>query len=220
MVQSALSCGSAIWVFFILASLPLNSFGAEIQTQHAVDTSVRIGPFEPLWHVRLRTTPEGGGVSQWRTGPIFAIAIHERVEFLAGYYLSREKEDGGWSTGHRPFGGVDLVVWNRGMEIETRSLLERFFVSQSSDYTRFRNRVRISPPGTTAPYLGFEVFVDADGLRNTRYSFGLRRTFADELIVDFGYSFDNRRPGLSADRHMISTTIHWRNKSARIDPDL
>jgi hypothetical protein len=51
-----------------------------------------------------------------------------------------------------------------------------------------------------------------------RYSVGVRRTFADELIVDFSYFFENNRPG-SADRHVIGTSIHWRNKTRRIDPD-
>jgi hypothetical protein len=65
---------------------------------------------------------------------------------------------------------VEAVVWKRKAEVDARSLLERFAVVGAPDYTRFRNRVRVSPLGSTAPYIGLEVFVDRGGLRSLRYS--------------------------------------------------
>jgi hypothetical protein len=190
---------------------------AEIQTQHILDSSVKAGPVEPLLHLRVRTTPQGGGVAQVRVGPIFNCEAHKRVILIGGYYYTRGKEDGAWTTTHRTFGGVDVAVWKRALELDVRSLVERH--ATASDYSRFRNRLRISPAGTTAPYVGVEAFVDAEGLRSMRYSAGFRRALNDELMVDIGYFYEDRRAGIGSDRHVIGTTIHWRDRSRRLDAD-
>jgi hypothetical protein len=192
---------------------------AEIQTQHAFDTSVTLPKVEMLWHLRVRTKPEGGGLFQIRTGPIFEIDLSDRVTLMAGSYFTREQDDDRWATTHRPFAGGEVMLWDRGFEVDWRSLLERFVVTQEPDYFRFRNRFRVSPPGRTAPYAGVEIFVDGEGLRTVRYSAGVRRNFTDTFIVDFGYFFEDRRPMPSGERHMFSTSFHWRNKIRRIDPD-
>lgn len=192
---------------------------AEIQTQHIADTSVRLAKLEPLWHFRLRTTPEGGGVAQIRTGPILNANLHERAWLIGGYYYTRQKEREAWTTTHRMFGGVEAVLWDRGFEIEGRSLVERFAVIAAADYFRFRNRVRVSPSGVTAPYIGFEMFHDAEGFRSMRYSLGLRRSFTEEMIVDFGYFYEDRQSRAGPDRHVFGTTLHWRNKTGHIDAD-
>jgi hypothetical protein len=192
---------------------------AETQTQHAFDTSVALKRFNVLWHLRARTKPEGGGLFQIRTGPIFEIDLNERVTLIAGSYFTREQEENTWTVVNRPFTGGEIMLWSHRVEVDWRSLLERFVVQQENDYFRFRNRFRISPPGRTAPYAGVEIFVDATGLRGVRYSAGLRRTFDEEFIVDFGYFFEDRRPAPSGERHMFSTSFHWRNKIRRIDPD-
>jgi hypothetical protein len=203
-----------------LKLLPLACFVAhgEVQTQHIMDTSVKMGPLEPLWHFRVRTTPQGGGVSQVRTGPILNFDVHKRATLIGGYYYTRAKEERSWSTTHRAFTGVEVSAWDRKIEIDVRSMVERHFVISGRDYGLFRNRVRISPPGSTAPYIGAEVFVDADGLRSMRYSTGIRRTITEDLLVDIGYFYENRRSG-DPDRHMLGTTIHWRDKSTRLDGD-
>jgi hypothetical protein len=205
----------------IRSLLCLTSFAvwAEVQTQHIVDTSLAIGPVEPLWHFRVRTTPQGGGVSQIRTGPILNFDVHSRVTVIGGYYYSRAKEEDSWKITHRAFGGVEAVAWKRKAEVDVRSLLERFTVISAPDYSRFRNRIRVSPAGATAPYAGLEVFVDATGLRSLRYSAGIRREITDELIVDFGYFYEHGRSSAVSNRHMFGTTIHWRDKSTRIDAD-
>jgi hypothetical protein len=190
----------------------------ETQTQHAFDSSIAVGPFEPLWHFRVRTKPQGGGLFRVRTGPIFEWDLNERVTVIGGYYFTREQTQRSWATTHRPFGGSELALWTRSIEVDWRSLLERFAEAGEPDYFRFRNRFRVSPPGATAPYAGVEMFVDADGVRSTRYSVGVRRTIG-ELIIDLGYFFENRRPTPAGERHMFSTSFHWRNKTRRIDPD-
>jgi hypothetical protein len=201
--------------------LCFTSFSAlsELQTQHVFESSAKMGPLEPLLHFRIRTTPQGGGLAQIRTGPILNFDVHDRVTLIGGYYFIREQEERSWTTTHRWFGGAEVAVWKRGIEVDARSLLERFVVVSAPDYTRFRNRVRISPPGTTAPYVSVEASFDADGLRSMRYSAGIRRTIVEELIVDIGYFYENRRPGASPDRHVIGTTIHWRDKTTRLDAD-
>lgn len=195
------------------------SASAEIQTQHAFDTSFKMKQVQFMWHFRVRTKPQGGGVYQMRTGPIFEIDLNDRVTAIAGSYFSREQDEDRWASTARPFAGGEMKIWGRIFEVDWRSLLERFVVDGEPDYFRFRNRFRFSPPGKTSPYAAIEIFVDADGIRSTRYSAGLRRTFRGNFIVDIGYFFENRRPGPSQERHMISTSFHLRNKTRRIDPD-
>ena len=192
---------------------------AEVQTQHILDTSTAVGPVEPLWHFRIRTTPQGGGIAQIRTGPIFNFDVHDRLTLIGGYYYTRVKEDRSWTTRHRSFGGVEIAAWKRKVEVDARSLVERFSIVSQPDYTRFRNRIRVSPPGATAPYVGVEFLFDGDGLRGKRYSAGIRRSIAEELIVDFGYFYEDRRSGTGSDRHVFGTTLHWRDRSTRIDSD-
>ena len=60
--------------------------------------------------------------------------------------------------------------------------MERFTGISAPDYSRFRNRIRISPSGTSAPYVGLEAFVDATRLRSMRYSAGIRRRMTEELM--------------------------------------
>jgi hypothetical protein len=78
--------------------------------------------------------------------------------------------------------------------VDCRSVLERFVVDNEPDYFRFRNRFRVSLPGVRTWYGGVEIFVDANGVRSTRYSAGLRRTFRGNFIVDMGYFFEDHRP--------------------------
>ena len=206
---------SRLLIWLLLASAAT----AEIQTQHAFDTSFRMKQFEILWHFRVRTQPEGGGLFQVRTGPILEVDLNDRVTVLAGSYFTREREERHWTTITRPFAGGEVMVWGRAVEVDWRSVLERFIVADEPDYFRFRNRFRVSMRGDRAAYGGVEIFVDADGVRSTRYSAGLRRTFRGDFIIDIGYFFEDRRPNPLGERHMFSTSFHWRNKTRRIDPD-
>lgn len=207
-------------LFICVFLLSAASACSEVQTQHAFDTSLQAGPLEGMWHLRARTTPSGGGLFQVRTGPVFEFDITERVTLMAGHYITREQGERRSSTINRTFGGAETMAWdNRVVEVDWRSLLERFFMPGEPDYFRFRNRVRFSPPGATAPYASVEILADAQGVRSTRYSAGFRRTFSDDFIVDIGYFFEDRRPMPAGERHMISTSFHWRNKTRRIDPD-
>ena len=204
---------------FLIWLLLASAATAEIQTQHALDTSFKMKQFEVLWHLRLRTQPEGGGLSQIRMGPILEFDLNDRLTLLAGSYFAREQEERHWTTIARPFAGGEVMVWGRAVEVDWRSVLERFVVDTEPDYFRFRNRFRVSMLGVRAWYGGVEIFVDANGVRSTRYSAGLRRAFRGNFIVDIGYFFEDRRPHPLGERHMFSTSFHWRNKTRRIDPD-
>jgi hypothetical protein len=111
------------------------------------------------------------------------------------------------------------MVWGRAVEVDWRSVLERFIVDNEPDYFRYRNRFRVSMPGVRTAYGGVEIFVDANGVPNTRYSAGLRRTFNGNFVVDIGYFFEDRRPHSLGERHVFTTSFHWHNKTRRIDPD-
>jgi len=119
-------------------------------------------------------------------GPIFEFDVNNRLTLIAGYYFTREHNQSRWATINRPFGGGETMLWSRAVEVDWRSLLERFAIAHEPDYSRFRNRLRISRPGQTAPYAGVELFIDAKGLRSVRYSVRLRRALGKDFIVEFG----------------------------------
>ena len=216
-------------MIYRFAMLPLQRFGlvfltslaavAEIQTQHIFDVSAPIGRIEPIWHFRVRTKPQGGGVYQLRTGPIMKFDLKDRVSLIGGYFFTRAQEGSNWNSTHRPFGGIEVAASRRWVEVDARTMLERFLVHGNTDYFRFRNRIRFSPPKRSSPYISLEYFSDADGFRSVRYSAGVRRKFTKELSVDINYFYEQGRAGTVANRHMVGTTIHFRDHSLFVDSD-
>src|SRR5699024_10490011 len=89
--------GKTIVTGLLLASLA----SAEIQTQHVFDTSVKRGRLELLWHFRVRTKPEGGGLFQLRTGPIVEFDLNDRLTLITGYYFTREQNERQWTSINR-----------------------------------------------------------------------------------------------------------------------
>ena len=197
----------------------LGEASAEVQTQHAFDTSVTLKNPRCCGISACGQSLKAEVLSQIRTGPIFEFNLNDRVTLIAGSYFTREQEEHRWAVINRPFAGGEFMLWGRGVEVDWRSLLERFVITHEPDYFEFRNRFRVSPRGRTAPYAAVEVSTDANGLRSVKYSAGFRRTLTENFMVDIGYFFEDRRPMPSGERHMFSTSFHWRNKTRRIDPD-
>ena len=129
-MKRLISAGAACCLLF------LEIASAEVQTQHAFDTSVTLKNPRSLWHFRLRTEPEGGGLSQIRTGPIFEFDLNDRVTLIAGSYFTREQDEFRWAVIDRPFAGGEFMLWGRGVEVDWRSLLERFVMTHEPDYFR------------------------------------------------------------------------------------
>jgi hypothetical protein len=208
----------------LAASLPAQPpAGAVNETQHAADLGVAIGPRLNLTlHSRGRTQPGGLGAYQLRLGPILEWTVRPSISLLGGYYHTQQQQAERDVRGtHRYFGGIELLALKkRDYELEFRSLVERFLVV-GDDFTRYRNRLRLSSTRSVGPYLSGEWFADHDGLRSVRYSGGLRWRCSPRIDLDIGYFYEPRRQNLGPHRHMFLTSVHFRlNSSKRPDPDI
>jgi hypothetical protein len=204
----------------IACVLPL--FSQVTETQHAAEATLSLSPkVDLILHTRVRTQPGGLGLYQGRLGPILEIDFAPRLSAIGGYYytIQTDKEEDIRGT-HRFFGGLKgTALETRWIEAELRSMIERFD-GAGPGFNRYRHRLRLSNPAKVSPYAGVEMFHGAEGWRSTRYSGGVRWQTSDRFEMDFGYFFENRRNSLGPNRHMVSTSFHFRRRPGkRPDPD-
>jgi hypothetical protein len=205
-------------ILLLTVSWAIPIHAGEVQSQHALDTSIKAGKWRAVLHSRARTRLESVDLYQFRVGPIVDYSLTSRVTLIGGYYFARnEREFRLWSTTHRPFVGGAFATQYRRANIEARSLVERFFVPGAGDFNRYRQRVLLMD--ARGPYSSVEGFVDAAGLRSMRYGAGWRIGPKSVVSIDLGYFFETRRLIEGGNRHMFLTSIHIRRQGKRIDPD-
>lgn len=199
----------------LLAAAPYLPAG-EVWSWHAVDLTVlKSSRAEVVLHGRLRTGRDFTTVQQGRTGVISRFAMPRRVSLIGGYYYGREEDSAeDWRNLHRVFGGLETLVYRTGgIAVDTRGLVERFFVPDRGQFTRYRHRFRLGTQKPLGPYLSSEWFFDADGYLSSRNGAGLRWRFSRAATVEFGYLYDARRSTVGEPRHVVVTQF-------RIDPFL
>jgi Ca2+-transporting ATPase len=206
---------------FLATALATSMNAAELQSQHALDTSFNSGKWSVVLHSRARVRVENFDLFQFRAGPIVEYSLTSRASLLGGYYFARN--DGAsrkWSTTHRPFAGVEFAISKRRLILDSRSLIERFYVPGTGDFNRYRQRLwvtRSAPAG--GPYGNVEYLFDAAGLRSVRYGAGWRIGPHGAFLIDFGYFYETRRTTDGGNRQMLITTVHVKRQNKRIDPD-
>lgn len=197
--------------------------GSITETQHALEAGVPVSSrLQLTLHSRARTEPGGLGPYQLRMGPIVKFTLRPNFSILAGYYFTvQQRAERDVRGAHRYFGGLELLaVDKRAMSVELRFLTERFVVT-GDDFTRIRNRVRLSANSPVAPYTSGEWFLDRKGWRSVRYSGGVRWRYSWLIDLDAGYFYEPRRDDLGPNRRMFLTGIHFRLKSTKPpDPEV
>ncbi len=216
-----LAKGCALGVAVLLAS-EARAVAGEIWSWHAVDVTVlKTSRAEVLLHGRLRTGRSFGNPQQGRTGAISKFGLPVRGVLIGGYYYGKEEDSAqDWQNLHRIFGGVEIPVFrNRGLSVDTRGLVERFFVPDDAQFTRYRHRLRLRTGRRLGPYVSTEWFFDAAGYLSGRYSAGIRWQYGESGTLESGYLYDARRPGIGEPRHVIVTQFTldrpWRGRSLR-----
>jgi hypothetical protein len=197
----------------LIASARCASAG-EVWSWHALDaTIVKTSRAEITLHGRLRTGRDFATLQQGRTGVITRFAIPRHISLIGGYYYGKEEDAAeDWRNLHRVFGGLEAPLYRaRGMAIDTRALVERFFVPDSPEFTRYRHRFRLNTAGAIGPYLSSEWFFDAKGYLSSRNGAGIRWRFSPAATLEFGYLYDARRSAIGEPRHVVVTQL-------RIDP--
>ena len=126
---------------------------------------------------------------------------------IAGYYYGKEEDSTEeWRNFHRLFTGVEVPVYRTpALTVDTRGVVERFFVVDSPQFSRYRHRVRLRSGGKVGAYVSNEWFFDRDGYLSGRYGAGVRWRLAETDWLEIGYLYDARRRTIGEPRHVIVT---------------
>jgi hypothetical protein len=160
-----------------------------------------------ILHGRLRTGNDFSTLQQGRTGAIVRFGLPGSSTLIGGYYYGKEEDSAeDWQNLHRIFGGVEVpVLRRRGISVDTRGIVERFFVPDRQQFTRYRHRLRLRTDRRIGPYVSSEWFFAADGYLSGRYGAGICWRCAESGTLEFGYLYDARRPTIGEPRHVIVT---------------
>lgn len=180
----------------------------EVWSWHSMDVSVvKTAKAEVILHGRLRTGNSFGTLQQGRAGVFTRFPFPRAGTLVGGYYYGKEEDSANaWQNSHRVFAGIEVPVYGgHGVAVDTRGVVERFFVADSPGSSRYRHRLRLRTAGRLGPYVSTEWFFDANGYLSGRYGAGLRWRCAESGTLEFGYLYDARRPTIGEPRHVIVT---------------
>jgi hypothetical protein len=105
------------------------------------------------------------------------------------------------------------TAWN-GVAVSTRLVAERHIGTGLPDYNRYRSSVRIVVgKSRIAPFFQNEMLAVRQGFPSTRNSGGMRLRINQQLTVEAGYLYDNRRVAWGGNRQALVTTVRWVPKS-------
>jgi Protein of unknown function (DUF2490) len=183
----------------------------EVWSWHALDVTVLKTPLaEVTLHGRLRTGRSVGTPQQGRAGVITKFGVLRNVTLIAGYYYGKEEDSAEeWQNFHRVFTGVEVPVFRkRALSADTRGVVERFFVVDGPQFSRYRHRVRLRTNGRVGPYLSSEWFFVRNGYLSGRYGAGVRWRCSDASSLEIGYLYDARRQTIGEPRHVIVTQFN------------
>ena len=198
----------ALCATVILLTAYQHAHAGEVWSWHAFDVTVSKTPLtEVILHGRLRTGRSFGTPQQGRAGVVTKFGVLRNVTLIAGYYYGKEEDSAEeWQNFHRVFTGIEVPVYrNHDLRVDTRGVVERFFVVNGPQFSRYRHRVRLRTDGRVGPYVSSEWFFVGDGYLSGRYGAGVRWRCAEGASFEVGYLYDARRPTIGEPRHVIVT---------------
>jgi hypothetical protein len=200
----------------ILAAPPL---AAETRTWHAFDAQVFSNSrLEAVIHTRFRYDGVLDSFQQGRAGGLVRVRALPRWSLIGGYYYGKEEDHREqWRNFHRPFAGVEVALLSRegGIELATRGFIERLLGGRRGDFTRYRQRLRLTTDRRFGPYLATEWFFDGQGYLTSRHSAGVRWRFARRASLEAGYLLDLRRADVGGVLHVLTTQMQFDLRPAR-----
>ncbi len=182
--------------------------------------------FSTILHGQLRSDRPMAEFWQARVGTVGLYQMRPGMYAVGGYYYRRERApvSGGNGDSHRVFGGLQNYFFTPETErhhsvlIESRALMEHFFAGPAgtaTDFTRFRYRARASFANwKVSPLVGHEAFFhfgmrpgEGFGLWGNRPHAGVRWRPNARTILDVGYYYDARAPGIGTPKHLFFTNL-------------
>jgi len=177
-------------------------FGQDVESLHQFNAFLK--PTNRLTiqsHLRLRTNENVSSFFQVRGGPIAFFAVKPRVSLIGGYYYigqsNRTSEE--VNGFHRAFGGVQVGIFKTPkLTLESRTLVERFVLTPSGNFTRGRQRLMLQKQGKgVLPYFSVEGLV-AQQRGTVRVTVGILKQVSPKLQLLMGYEmrqYTNGRVG-------------------------
>lgn len=148
-------------------------------------------------NAQLRGYPSRFDAYRTRTGPIVEHRLRDGLSFWGGAYFQHLQtgvgETQNFDSFARVFGGLTYRVYrNRLVQVDGRTVAERFVGVASGDFPRFRQRVLVNFNKPVAPYVSNEVFGNRSGLLSIRVAGGIRTRITPEWTVLTGVLYENR----------------------------
>lgn len=169
-------------------------------------------------NIQLRTYPSILEPYRLRTGPIVEHRLHPKFSLIGGMYFQHLElgtgDNGKWYNMTRWFGGGSYPVWHsRTVQIDGRTLAERFIGGAAPDWNRYRTRVLVNFNRRVAPYVGNELFAINSGLHTNRTQGGIRWRLNNEMTLLTGYLFEYRGWVNLPGRHAVVLSVIYRRSA-------
>jgi len=170
-------------------------------------------------NAQLRAYPSLLDAYRTRTGPIIEHRLRDGLSLWGGAYFQHLQSGAGprpsFDDFERYFGGLIYRMYrNRLIQVDGRTVAERFVGVRAGDYSRFRQRVLVTFNKTVAPYVSNEVFGNRTGLLSNRTAAGIRARVTPEWTLLTGYLYENRSFANLPNRHALVMSVVYRTSIA------
>ena len=168
-------------------------------------------------NVQERAYPTRFDAYRTRTGPILEHRLREGLSFWGGVYFQRVQigvgEKQTFDNLGRFFGGLTYRVYRKGiLQIDGRTVAERFAGVTTGDSSRFRQRILVNFDRRLAPYASNEFFWNGTGLLSNRTALGLRTRFNPEWSLLTGFLWENRSFAHLPSRGALVISVAYRKR--------
>ncbi len=171
-------------------------------------------------NVQERSYPTRLDAYRTRTGPIIEHRLRDGLSFWGGVYFQHVQSGVGekqtFDNLGRFFGGLTYRVYRkRIVQIDGRTVAERFVAVNTGDSSRFRQRILVNFDKPLAPYASNELFWNGTGLLSNRTGVGLRTRFNPEWAMLTGFLWENRTFAHLPSRGALVISVTYRKRAPR-----
>ena len=171
-------------------------------------------------NIQERSYPTRLDAYRTRTGPIVEHRLREGLSFWGGVYFQHVQSGVGekqtFDNLGRFFGGLTYRVYRKGLvQVDGRTVAERFVAVTTGDSSRFRQRVLVNFDKRFAPYASNEILWNGTGLLSNRAAIGLRTRFNPEWTMLTGFLWENRSFAHQPSRGALVISVTYRKRAPR-----
>lgn len=172
-------------------------------------------------NLQNRSYPTQFDAYRIRTGPVVEHRLRDGLSFWGGMYFqhlqSGARDQQSFDNFTRFFGGFNYRVYRKGIvQVDGRTVAERFVGAPGGDYPRFRQRILVNFNKPVAPYFGNEIFASNTGLLSNRVSAGVRSRLSPEITMLTGILWEARSFHNQPDRYALVLSLVYRKRAPAV----